>query len=68
MGPDAMILVLWAGIEPAPLELETQSLNHWTTKHIAQLLFYKQEAGDLGVGAFILSELGRDLLISMGGT
>ena len=41
------ILVLWAGIEPAPLELEARSLNHWTTMEVTQLLFYKQEAGDL---------------------
>ena len=28
------ILVSWPGIKPAPLALEAQTLNHWTTKGV----------------------------------
>ena len=28
------ILILWPGIEPVPLALETQSLYHWTDREV----------------------------------
>ena len=31
------ILVPWPGIKPAPLALEAQSLNHWTTREVPLL-------------------------------
>ena len=31
------LLAPWPGIEPPPLALEVQSLNHWTTREVPQL-------------------------------
>ena len=35
------ISVSWPGTEPAPRTLEAQSLNHWTTKEVPPLGFFK---------------------------
>ena len=35
------ILVSWPGTEPVPCTLEAQSLNHWTTREVPPLGFFK---------------------------
>ena len=35
------ILVPWPVIEPPPLELEAQSLNHWTTREVPWIIPFK---------------------------
>ena len=36
-------LVPWPGIKPVPPALETQGLNHWTTKEIPENCFKEQK-------------------------
>ena len=34
------ILVPQTGIDPAPLALEVQSLNHWTTREVSEAVIF----------------------------
>ena len=36
------IFVLQPVIEPVPHALEVQSLNHWTTREVSEIMFFKK--------------------------
>ena len=48
------ILVPWPGMEPAPLAVKVQSLNHWTTRQFPSLVFMKTHVILLSLLSYIL--------------